>query len=144
MIGAYLDAARLLGVRTGELHVALSSGPERQDFAPEPYSTLYQRSMYQSMRNVAGRVMRRLKAELPTLPEDARESAEALVAKPQRIVEVFDAFLRRAGKRSARQVPWRPCPSSVPLYRQRFRHRQLRGGLAAHVGRPSSQAIGVT
>ena len=32
MIGAYLDAARLLGVRTGELHVALSSGPERQDF----------------------------------------------------------------------------------------------------------------
>ena len=39
MIGAYLDAARLLGRRTAELHLALVGKPDTPDFAPEPYST---------------------------------------------------------------------------------------------------------
>jgi maltose alpha-D-glucosyltransferase/alpha-amylase len=50
------------GRRTGELHPALAGGPENLDFATEPYSALYQRSMYQSMRNVSGKVFRLPKA----------------------------------------------------------------------------------
>src|SRR5947209_5891118 len=42
-IGTYLPAARLLGERTAELHLALASGRGR-DFAPEPFSELYQPS----------------------------------------------------------------------------------------------------
>src|SRR5580704_4332895 len=60
MIGAYLDAARMIGRRVGELHLALLVDAKNPDFAPEPYSALYQRSMYQSMRNLQGRVMRQL------------------------------------------------------------------------------------
>jgi len=95
MIGAYLDAARLLGRRTGELHLALAGGPEHPDFATEPYSTLYQRSMYQSMRNVTGKVFRLLKTRSESLPQEEREPAQRLLANHHRVVAVFENFLKR-------------------------------------------------
>ncbi|HVN50013.1 MAG TPA: maltose alpha-D-glucosyltransferase, partial [Acidimicrobiales bacterium] len=48
-IGPYLDTAEMLGRRTAELHEALTA-PDGEDFAAEPFTTLYQRSLYQSMR----------------------------------------------------------------------------------------------
>jgi maltose alpha-D-glucosyltransferase/alpha-amylase len=94
MIGAYLEAARLLGRRTAELHLVLASGQE-PDFAVEPYGTLYQRSMYQSMRNNTGRVFRLLKAKSASLPESAKVHAETLQRQHDRILELFDVFLKR-------------------------------------------------
>ena len=35
LIGTYFEAARLLGQRTGELHLALASDTDNRDFAPE-------------------------------------------------------------------------------------------------------------
>jgi maltose alpha-D-glucosyltransferase/alpha-amylase len=80
LIGPYLDAAQLLGRRTGELHRALSQ--ERRDpaFAPEPYSSHYQRSIYQSMRNLLGRAMQLLERRLPGLPEGAQPLAGEVLA----------------------------------------------------------------
>jgi len=95
MIGAYLDAARLLGRRTAELHLALVSGPENAEFSTEPYSSHYQRSMYQSMRNVTGKVFRVLKARSPAFPQELREAADRLLASHDRVVGVFEAFLKR-------------------------------------------------
>ncbi len=48
-IGPYLDLAEVLGRRTAELHLALADGVS-PEFRPEPFTTLYQRSLYQSMR----------------------------------------------------------------------------------------------
>ncbi|HKQ71861.1 MAG TPA: maltose alpha-D-glucosyltransferase [Polyangiaceae bacterium] len=95
MIGAYLDAARLLGRRTAELHLALSGSSHNPDFAPEPYSALYQRSMYQSMRNVSGRVLRLLKTKLAGLPDHERPYAQAVVTHHDRQEQIFEAFLKR-------------------------------------------------
>jgi maltose alpha-D-glucosyltransferase/alpha-amylase len=95
MVGAYLDAAKLLGRRTAEMHLALLGGADTPDFAPEPYSALYQRSMYQTMRNVTGRVFRQLKARAPTLPEALRSEAQELMASQDRVVQVFEDFRRR-------------------------------------------------
>jgi maltose alpha-D-glucosyltransferase/alpha-amylase len=50
-IGAYLFWAELLGKRLGELHLALAATDGGAAFLPEPYTRLYQRSLYQSMRN---------------------------------------------------------------------------------------------
>ena len=47
MIGGYLQSAELLGRRTAEMHAALASGEDKA-FAPERFSRLYQRSLYQS------------------------------------------------------------------------------------------------
>jgi maltose alpha-D-glucosyltransferase/alpha-amylase len=75
--------------------LALAGGPETPEFALEPYSTLYQRSMYQSMRNVTGKVFRLLKARAATLPEDVQAPAHRLMASHDKVVAVFDTFLRR-------------------------------------------------
>jgi hypothetical protein len=54
----HLESARLIGQRTAELHVVLASGGEDPDFAAEPFTPLYQRSVYQSMRTTAGQVQK--------------------------------------------------------------------------------------
>lgn len=50
-IGPYLANARLLGRRVAELHLALAADTDDPAFAPEPMTRLYQRSLYQSVRN---------------------------------------------------------------------------------------------
>src|SRR5207248_403047 len=61
MVDTYLETARLLARRTAEMHLALAAPTEDPAFAPEPLSTLYQRSVYQSMRNLKGQVFTQLR-----------------------------------------------------------------------------------
>jgi maltose alpha-D-glucosyltransferase/alpha-amylase len=91
---AYLDAVLLLGRRTGEMHRALAAGgaPETQ---PEPFTTLYQRSLYQSMRNLVGRSLRMLGQALPQLSGPERERAEAILARREALLTAFRSILER-------------------------------------------------
>jgi maltose alpha-D-glucosyltransferase/alpha-amylase len=93
MVGAYLDAARLLGRRTGELHLALGSWTESSAFAAEPYTALYQRSVYQSLRNLSGGVIRLLRRGLPSLPEAERRSAQRFLKQQAVLTRQLDRFL---------------------------------------------------
>jgi maltose alpha-D-glucosyltransferase/alpha-amylase len=88
-MGTYREAARLLGQRTGELHVALASAPEDPEFAPEPFSKLYQRSLYQSTRNLTGRVLQLLRGSLNQLPESLRSEAKKVLDGEGEIMERF-------------------------------------------------------
>ncbi len=100
-IGIYLQSARILGQRTAEMHLALASRPEDPDFAPEPFSLLYQRSLYQSMRTLTGRTFDLLQGQLgnltptlkPALPAEARPLAEELLKSQDRLGERFGALL---------------------------------------------------
>jgi maltose alpha-D-glucosyltransferase/alpha-amylase len=87
-LGTYLPAIRLLGERTAELHIALAAG-EGKDFAPEPFSELYQRSLFDSMRKQAARVFRLLHRQLETLSPANREAAERVLAAESGVVERF-------------------------------------------------------
>jgi len=95
MIGAYLDAARLMGRRTAELHLALASRPGDREFAPEPCLPSWQRSTYQSMRNIAGQALRTLGLKQRTLEPANAQSAARILAHPERIEARFEAFLKR-------------------------------------------------
>ncbi len=68
LIGPYLETARLLGQRTGELHAALAAG-EEPAFIAEPMTTHYQRSLYQSMRSMAAEVFRLVRAKAKDVPQ---------------------------------------------------------------------------
>lgn len=93
MIGAYLEAARLLGQRTAEMHLILASDTRNPNFAPEPFTSLYQRSVYQSMRSLSTRVLQILRKELPDLPERMQENAQKVVDSESDILQRFGALL---------------------------------------------------
>jgi maltose alpha-D-glucosyltransferase/alpha-amylase len=79
-IGAYLDTAGLVGLRTAELHRALASNAEQAAFAPEPFSALYQRALYQSIQSTVRASLRLLARRGAELPPEAREDADAVLA----------------------------------------------------------------
>jgi maltose alpha-D-glucosyltransferase/alpha-amylase len=87
LIGSYLETARLLGHRTAELHRALGSATDDPAFAPEPFSVLHQRALYQSMRNLTARTFRTLRDRLATLPPGAQADATRLVRCEQHLLE---------------------------------------------------------
>jgi maltose alpha-D-glucosyltransferase/alpha-amylase len=94
-IGPYLEFLRLIGRRTGELHLALASDPDDAAFAPEPFTALYQRSLYQSMRNAARRVFQALRRAARALPADARDDAVRLAEREAEVLEHLGAIRAR-------------------------------------------------
>ena len=60
-IGPYLEWAALLGTRTGEMHNALGHQTRDEAYSPEPFSQLYQRSLYQQVRSDVQRAMQSLR-----------------------------------------------------------------------------------
>jgi maltose alpha-D-glucosyltransferase / alpha-amylase len=92
--GAYLEVARGLGLRTADLHLALSSAPDDADFAPEPYTPFYQRSVYQSMRNQVAHTFPLLRRRLDSLPPPARDEARRILDAQPAILERFQAVAR--------------------------------------------------
>jgi maltose alpha-D-glucosyltransferase / alpha-amylase len=89
LAGGYGEAARLLGRRTAAMHMALASGTANPAFAPEPFGKLYQRSLYQGLRNLIGRVCRRLERIRNDLPQPIAELAVRLLALEHDIVKRF-------------------------------------------------------
>ena len=69
LLSDYLASARLLGQRTAELHLALCSDPQDPAFSPEPFTDLYRRSLYQSMRSQAAQVLQLLRTRADEQPE---------------------------------------------------------------------------
>jgi len=95
VIGPYLESARLLGQRTAELHIALASLPDDPDFVPEPFSKLYQRSLYQSMRNLSGEVFQLLRRSMGDLSGTVREEARKVLELEDEVLKCFRSILDR-------------------------------------------------
>jgi maltose alpha-D-glucosyltransferase/alpha-amylase len=89
LLGSYLEIARLMARRIGELHVALASVTDVADFTPEPFTTQYQRSLYQSMRGRIRQTLTALRQRLDQWPEALREPA-------RRVIQSEDKFMRLA------------------------------------------------
>jgi maltose alpha-D-glucosyltransferase / alpha-amylase len=95
VIGPYAESARLLGQRTGDLHVLLASERENPRFAPEGFSTLYQRALYQSMRTLTGRVFQLLKKNLKSVPEALSDEAGQALGMEKAVLERFRSVTER-------------------------------------------------
>ncbi|TMA10164.1 MAG: hypothetical protein E6J86_16110, partial [Deltaproteobacteria bacterium] len=91
MLGSSLVAAHLLGARTAQLHTALII-PDDPAFAPEPYSALDQRSVYQTKRNLTGKVLRQLRST--KLEGRPAELAQQLLARESDLYASFEPLLR--------------------------------------------------
>jgi maltose alpha-D-glucosyltransferase/alpha-amylase len=93
MIGPYLESARLLGERTADLHAALASNTIDPHFAPEPFSKLYQRSIYQSMRNLTARTFQLMRSRLKHLPEHGLDLAKKVLDLEGKVFDSFHPLL---------------------------------------------------
>jgi maltose alpha-D-glucosyltransferase/alpha-amylase len=94
-VGPYLESARMLGRRTGDLHQALASASGNPDFEPEPFTTLYQRSLYQSMRNLGNQVFHLLRKKIKELPDRLSQDVGSLLALEKEIFSRFRFLLER-------------------------------------------------
>ncbi len=88
--GEYVGAARLLGRRTAEMHLALAAAPDLPDFAPEPFTDFYQRSIYHAMLSLAGRNLGLLRQHQKSLPTELHAAAAEVL---RREAEIRKAFL---------------------------------------------------
>ena len=96
LVGIYLEVARLLGQRTAEFHLALASDAGDLNFAPEPFSALDQRSLYQSMRNLVDQAFQLVQANLKNFKEADRGEAQRLLQAKNKVLSRFQPLL---GKR---------------------------------------------
>jgi maltose alpha-D-glucosyltransferase / alpha-amylase len=95
LIGTHLEAVRLLGHRTGELHRALASRSEDPAFAPEPFTPFYQRSLYQSIRNLTQETFDLLRRHLGEFPPVARAESEKVAGFQAEILKRLRSVLDR-------------------------------------------------
>ncbi|HEX5465879.1 MAG TPA: maltose alpha-D-glucosyltransferase [Candidatus Limnocylindrales bacterium] len=93
LIGRYLDTAWLLGTRTGELHQVLASDPSDPAFAPEAFSSLHQRSMYQSIRNETNGALGLLRRDVGRLGGHDRSLADDVLGAAPLLGERIEALL---------------------------------------------------
>ncbi len=89
------DLVRLLGKRTGQLHLGLASDDKDPNFKPEPFSMPYQRALYRAMVRQARYVMRLLRESLPKLPTRIRGEAVSILAMEKEIFSRFALILKK-------------------------------------------------
>jgi maltose alpha-D-glucosyltransferase/alpha-amylase len=93
LLGGVLEWATLLGRRTGELHLALSSQPSDPSFTPEPFTQLHQRSLYQSARKLLLKTFQQLRAQIKSLPAPAQELAHTVLGRERQVLERLRAIV---------------------------------------------------
>jgi maltose alpha-D-glucosyltransferase/alpha-amylase len=92
--GSYLDRVALLGQRTAEMHMALASDNNDPAFAPEPFTTAFQREMEQSLCANAIETLDLLRSQLAALSPNLRENAQIALARTKEILDLIRETFR--------------------------------------------------
>ncbi len=92
LIELYLPLVHLLGQRTAEMHHTLALGGT-DDFMPEPFSTMNQRSLYQTARTQLVQTFQTLRKKQDTLPDGTQELAVTLLQREIDMLTALQAVL---------------------------------------------------
>jgi maltose alpha-D-glucosyltransferase / alpha-amylase len=143
-IGTYLESARLLGVRTAELHKVLASDAVDKAFIPELSTPHHRRAVFQSMRNLAARNLRWLGQRTNTLPPETQPLARRVAELEPVIIQNYRVLcdqrllakrLRLHGDCRLGQVLWTgkdfvfidfEGDVSLPISERRLKHSPMR------------------
>ncbi len=89
LLGGYAQTAWILGTRTAELHVALTSDPDDPAFAPEPFNDFYRQSLFQSMSGHVDQTLNVLRSSARGLDQGDRELVQHVLAHESKLREQF-------------------------------------------------------
>ncbi len=89
------ERARLLGVRTGEMHLALARGEDDPDFKAEAYSLHYQRSLFSGLQTLVRSTFSNQAKNLKGLPEEARDLADEVLGMKSEILDKLKNIYKR-------------------------------------------------
>ncbi len=92
MAGATHEMSRLLGRRTAEMHQAMADAAAPAGIRPEPFSALYQRSLFQAMRNEVRSGLRALRPAMKRLPKALAQEAGAVLDLEKTIIARMQAI----------------------------------------------------
>jgi len=92
-LGPLVGAMEQLGQRTGEMHHCLAQAPD--ELAPEPFTSFYQRSLYQSVRNLAGQSLRLLRQREKTLLPEHQALAHRILNAEGQVLAALEPLLSR-------------------------------------------------
>jgi maltose alpha-D-glucosyltransferase/alpha-amylase len=95
LIGAFLDAANLMGRRTAELHLALGSDPSDPAFAPESFTDHYRLALQHSLITLTNQVFQQLRFQFKGLPPTTQLDAQRLLDQQDRVRKYFRAVADR-------------------------------------------------
>jgi maltose alpha-D-glucosyltransferase/alpha-amylase len=95
LMGSYSETARMMARRIGELHVALASVRDNPDFAPEPFTVHYQRSLYQSMRGRVRQTLAALRQRLHRWPQPLHDMAVRVAQNEDKLMRLAHRVLDR-------------------------------------------------
>jgi maltose alpha-D-glucosyltransferase/alpha-amylase len=94
LIGAYVESARRLGLRTAQLHAVLAAGEDEPGFSFEHYTPFYQRGLYQSLRNLTTNSFELLGQHVSRSKQSTGLAVEVL-RRQEEVLSRFRALLNR-------------------------------------------------
>jgi len=93
--GPLAERAHLLGIRTGEMHLALASGNDLADFKPESYSLHYQRSLYAGLQSLVRSTFNNQSKNINGLSSEVRQTAEEVIAMKSDILNTLKNIYKK-------------------------------------------------
>ncbi len=91
--GIFRQRIRHVGTLTADMHKLLASD-KLSDFSVEPFSALYQRSLYQSMRGLTHRVFSRIEASMEKMSPGHAMEMQSLLSRKKELLDMYMAILQ--------------------------------------------------
>ncbi len=85
----FLEMTALLGRRTAQMHCILNSERDDPQFAPESFSLLYQRSLFQSIQGLVQKSLRLLEKKISSLPLNYYDDAKYLLQNEHILIDLL-------------------------------------------------------
>jgi maltose alpha-D-glucosyltransferase/alpha-amylase len=91
----FVEMVSLLGRRTAELHLALASVKNKKEFSEEPFSLLYQKSLYQSFRTLIKRTVNQMKSPKKPLNEEQTALIDDIISNEALLLSTIKHTLEK-------------------------------------------------
>lgn len=89
------EQARLIGVCTGEMHLALAADFGSNSFTPEDFSLHYQRSLFSSMQSLVREVAESANSKKGQIPGNLQQDFEEIISRRNELLTILQRIYQK-------------------------------------------------